>query len=134
MHLADYSRLDATALADAIRRKETTAAEAQRCAREAAAALNPQLNAIIELFDAPLAHEAQGPFGGVPFLIKDLVLQAEYAERLSDALLALPAGCDNVPTEWYWVNAEMDVPATFDLDRVKTILARCATPELWRTV
>ncbi|MFS2055573.1 hypothetical protein ACEN8K_43105, partial [Variovorax sp. CT11-76] len=27
MHLADYSRLDATALADAIRRKETTAAE-----------------------------------------------------------------------------------------------------------
>jgi hypothetical protein len=28
----------------------------------------------------------------------------------------------------------MDVPATFDLDRVTTILARCcATPELWRT-
>lgn len=64
----------------------------------------------------------------------DLMLQAEYAERLSDALLALPTGCDNVPTEWYWANAEMDVPATFDLDRVTTILARCATPELWRTV
>lgn len=36
--------------------------------------------------------------------------------------------------EWYWVNAEMDVPAIFDLDRLKNILVRCATPELWRTV
>ena len=62
------------------------------------------------------------------------MLQAEYSERLSDALLALPTGCDNVPPEWYWANAEMDVPATFDLDRVKNTLSRCATPELWRTV
>jgi hypothetical protein len=67
-------------------------------------------------------------------IMTDLVLQAEYAERLSDALLALPTGCDNVPTEWHWTNVEMDVPATFDIDRVKRILARCATPELWRTV
>lgn len=98
MHLADYSRLDATALADAIRRKETTAAEAQRCAREAAAALNPQLNAIIELFDAPLAHEAQGPFGGVPFLIKDLVLQAEGVRCQAGSRLfgpGLPAPADS---------------------------------------
>lgn len=61
------------------------------------------------------------------------MLQAEYAERVSDALLTLPTGCDNVPTEWYWANAEMDVPATFELDRVKTILARCASSEPWRT-
>ena len=96
MHLADYSRLDATALADAIRRKETTAAEAQRCAREAAAALNQQLNAIIELFDAPLAHEAQGPFGGVPFRFENVLLQAEgvrcqAGSRLFGAGLPAPA-------------------------------------------
>ncbi|RIX76413.1 amidase [Acidovorax cavernicola] len=77
MNLADYSRLDATALAECIRDKEISAAEAQQCAREAAAALNPRINAVIELFDAPLTHDAKGPFGGVPFLIKDLVLHAE---------------------------------------------------------
>ncbi len=40
----------------------------------------------------------------------DLMLQAECAERLSDALLALPTGCDNVPTEWYWANAKRTCP------------------------
>lgn len=77
MNLDEYSRLDATALAEHIRDRQISAAEAQQCARDAAAALNPRLNAIIELFDQPLAHDAQGPFGGVPFLIKDLVLHAE---------------------------------------------------------
>ncbi len=62
------------------------------------------------------------------------MLQAEYAECLSDALLVLPSGCDNVSTECYCANAAMDLPATFDPDRVKTILARCATPEPRRTV
>ena len=79
MNLADYSRLDATGLAECIRRKDISAAEAQQCARQAATALNPRINAMAELFDAPLSHDTQGPLGGVPFLIKDLVLQAEGA-------------------------------------------------------
>lgn len=64
----------------------------------------------------------------------DMVIQAEYAQRLADALKGLDADCDNVPPEWHWANAEMDVPANFDLSRIKATLARCATPELWRTV
>jgi len=77
MDLAEYSSHDAIALAERIRQKEISAAEAQQCAREAAAALNPRINAVIELFDAPLAHDPQGPFAGVPFLIKDVMLHAE---------------------------------------------------------
>jgi len=61
------------------------------------------------------------------------MLQAEYARASGDALPALPAGCDNVPTEWYWVKAEMDVHATIDLDRMKTFLAHWASSEPWRT-
>lgn len=96
MNLAEYSSLDATALAEAIRRKDLSAAEAQKCARDAAAALNPHINAVIELFNAPLSHDAQGPFGGVPFLIKDLVLHAEgvrcqAGSRLLGDGLASPA-------------------------------------------
>jgi len=88
MTLDEYSRLDATALAERIRDKEISAAEAQCCARDAADALNPHLNAIIELFDAPLAHDAQGPFAGVPFLIKDLVLHAEGVRNEAGCRLA----------------------------------------------
>ncbi|MBS0339387.1 MAG: amidase [Proteobacteria bacterium] len=88
MTLDEYSRLDATALAERIRDKEISAAEAQRCARDAAAALNPRLNAIIEMFDAPLAHDVQGPFAGVPFLIKDLVLHAAGVRNEAGCRLA----------------------------------------------
>ena len=41
--------------------------------------MNPTINAIIERFDEPLTYsdDADAPFHGVPFLIKDLALQAE---------------------------------------------------------
>ncbi|WP_390346109.1 amidase [Variovorax boronicumulans] len=98
MNLADYSRLDATGLAECIRRKDISAAEAQQCARQAATALNPHINAMAELFDAPLSHDAQGPLGGVPFLIKDLVLQAEGVRCQAGSRLfgdGLPAAADS---------------------------------------
>lgn len=63
----------------------------------------------------------------------DLVMLAEYSERLSDALQGLEDDCSNVPLDWNWANAEMDVPANFNLDQVINILARCKKPELWRT-
>jgi hypothetical protein len=64
----------------------------------------------------------------------DLVVQADYGTRLSLALAAAQAACDNGPPEWMWANAEMDVPARLDLAATLGTLARCATPELWRTV
>jgi len=69
--------------------------------------------------------------GGIPLAF---TAQVDYAQRLSGALEALPLACHNVPQEWHWANAEMDVPAKFDLEDIKNTLNRCATPELWRTV
>lgn len=64
----------------------------------------------------------------------DLVVQAEYSQRLSAALECLSTACHNVPPEWHWANAEMDVPANFDLQHVHQTLNRCTSPELWRPV
>ncbi len=69
--------------------------------------------------------------GGIPLAF---TVQVDYAQRLSGALEALPLACHNVPPEWHWANAEMDVLANVDLEDIKSTLSRCATPELWRTV
>lgn len=64
----------------------------------------------------------------------DLVLQAQYSERLSLALAAAQVARQSAPEEWMWENSEFDVPTPFDADAALNLLARCATPELWRTV
>jgi amidase len=69
---------DATALAASIRRGELTAAEAVETAIRRAEALQGTLNIIVNSdFDRALAKARagtpSGPFGGVPFLVKDLV-------------------------------------------------------------
>ena len=77
--------LDATALADLVRRGEVTAVELVEAAIERIERLNPALNAVITRMDdqaraAAAAHGAANkaaPFAGVPFLLKDLI--AEYA-------------------------------------------------------
>jgi hypothetical protein len=40
--------------------------------------------------------------------------------------------CDNAPTEWRWANDEQDVPANFDPDAARNLLARFSTPDFWR--
>ena len=69
-----------------------------------------------------------------PAICSDLVVQEEYSQRLSAALEGLSMACHNVPDEWRWANAEMDVPANFDLQYVQQTLSRCTTPELWSPV
>ncbi len=69
--------LDATAQAELVRTKEVTPAELVAGAIARMEKLNPQLNAIIhELYDRARAEAAgalpDGPFRGVPFLLKDL--------------------------------------------------------------
>jgi amidase len=73
----EIALLDATAQADLVRRRELTASELVEGAIERIERLNPELNAVIRpLFD--LARGAvsdglpDGPFKGVPFLLKDL--------------------------------------------------------------
>ncbi|MCW7540557.1 hypothetical protein OOT46_22285 [Aquabacterium sp. A7-Y] len=85
-------------------------------------------------FDVAMFREHHVFAAQWPVLCGDLVLQDELLRRMSDALPRARWACDNAPAEWQWANAEMDVPADFDLDKVLALLARGATPELWRTV
>ena len=81
MRPEEYVQHDATALADLVRRGDVTPAELLAVARERRDAVNPVLNAIVTDIDADAdaraAGEPSGPFGGVPFLVKDL--GQEYA-------------------------------------------------------
>jgi amidase len=93
----EYTDLDATALAALVRDGEVSADEVQKAATAALDAVGPRLNALVgERFAAPLDHAADGPFAGVPFAIKDLILHAagvpqRAGTRLLGAGVAMPA-------------------------------------------
>jgi amidase len=75
-----YDELDATGLAAVIRAGEVTAAEAVDAAIRRIEAFDPLVHAIVaERFEAALAEAAaapgDGPFAGVPFLVKALGAQ-----------------------------------------------------------
>src|ERR1700748_2310312 len=74
MHLSEYTSLDATALAAMIAEGSTTAAELIECAQQACQAVNPELNAVVEVYDDPRIPQqidTDAMFAGVPFLMKD---------------------------------------------------------------
>jgi amidase len=79
MSLADeLKNHDALALAELVRKKEVTALELVEAAIARIEQVNPQLNAVItKMYDqarhAAVAPLPQGPFTGVPFLLKDLI-------------------------------------------------------------
>lgn len=66
-------------------------------------------------------------------VFNDLAEQARYSERLVTALSVWDEACDNAPPEWQWENEEQDIPAAFDLAAAKALVARCSTPDFWRT-
>ena len=73
MNVEEYARLDATALAALIRSGGVSRAGVLQAARDRIAACNPSINAVVELYDEPVEDsESQGPFAGVPFLLKDI--------------------------------------------------------------
>lgn len=65
--------LDATAQADLVRRGEVKATELVDGALARIDALNPKLNAVVTPIDPVPPHD--GPFAGVPFLVKDLAIE-----------------------------------------------------------
>lgn len=72
-----YSRMDAVALADLVRRREVTPLELLELAIARADAVQPSLRAIVHRLDDAAREQARGvlPDGalrGVPFLVKDL--------------------------------------------------------------
>jgi amidase len=73
----EYVSHDATGLAALVRDGEVTPAELLDIALARIAALNPRLNAVVRLMEADARRDAartpQGPFGGVPFVAKDMI-------------------------------------------------------------
>lgn len=76
--IKEYANFDGTGLAELVRLKEVSPEELVESAFEAINRLNPKLNAVIALLKEH-AHETlksgptDGPFKGVPFLLKDLM-------------------------------------------------------------
>jgi len=78
----EYSRLDATALAELVARKEVTPTELLDTALGLVSDLNPSLNAVVHIREQVARKSIadglpDGPFSGVPFLIKDLGVEAK---------------------------------------------------------
>ncbi len=94
MKLHEYAGQDATGLAALIRRREVTPAEVANLANEAIALANPKINAVIETYDDRIdgldeASLGDGPFRGVPILIKDVRgnekgRKVEFGSRLAE--------------------------------------------------
>ena len=74
----EWAAQDAVALAACVKRGDVTAAELAAQVAAGVAKVNPQLSAVVELFDDAVADpvaagaQADGFFAGVPFLMKDL--------------------------------------------------------------
>jgi amidase len=100
MNLSDYIEYDAIGLAQLMSSGQVSAPEVQQVARQAIEAVNPALNALVgELFDEPLPSAANGPFAGVPFVIKDLILHAQgvptrLGSRLTGQGVVFPCDTD----------------------------------------
>src|SRR5277367_4321091 len=87
MAFAEYDRYDASGLAQLVRRREVSPRELIEAAIERIERHNPALNAVVfKAYDeARKAAGAlpEGPFTGVPFLIKDLGAQVKGWPRTS---------------------------------------------------
>lgn len=89
MNLSEYVEHDATGLAELVASNVVSAAELTDCANAAVDAVNDKLNIIAHRPEAPIAGSGDGPFAGVPFLIKDLVLHVEgVPHRMGTRMLA----------------------------------------------
>jgi amidase len=78
--MSDLWRLDATAQAELVREKSVRPIELVEAAIARIERLNPKLNAVVTpMFDRARAEAAvadsEGPFAGVPFLLKDLLAE-----------------------------------------------------------
>ena len=98
MNLADYAAYDAMGLAELVSTKQVTPKELAETAARAIEAVNPAINAVVETY--PDRIEAldektlgDGPFRGVPFLIKDVFgheagRKIEFGSRLCEGMVA----------------------------------------------
>ena len=88
MSFKDYADYDGLGLADLVRRREVTALELVDAAIERIERHNPAINAVVhkayeEARAAARGSLPEGPFTGVPFLVKDLLIQVAGWPRTS---------------------------------------------------
>ncbi|MEU2721508.1 amidase [Streptomyces smyrnaeus] len=75
MRVSEYVGFDAVGLAELVAKGEVTPAELEAAAREAAHAVDPLINAVVETWPADDEPEpGSTPLAGVPFLIKDIAV------------------------------------------------------------
>lgn len=91
LSFAEYRNHDALGLAALVRKGETTAAELLDIAVARTNAVNPAINAVVDVFAdkaraAIAAGLPDGPFTGVPFLLKDLFIDFEGTRTSSGAV------------------------------------------------
>jgi len=77
MNLGEYASYDALGLAELVRKRDVTPKELAATAARAIEAVNPTVNAVVETYDDRIggldeASLGDGPFRGVPFLMKDV--------------------------------------------------------------
>lgn len=99
MDLAEYARQDAIGLARLVADRQITPSELARTAARAIARANPSVNAVVEIYEDRIESLDEqslgnGPFRGVPFLIKDVFgheagRRIEFGSRLCRSMLAL---------------------------------------------
>ena len=91
IQLHEYTSFDGLGLAQLLRTGAVSAAELHVAAVRACAAVNPRLNAVVELWPADFSKiDHAAPFAGVPFLIKDVAVT--MAGQRSEAGSRLGAG------------------------------------------
>jgi amidase len=123
MNLEEYSRHDGVALAGLVRKREVSPKELANLFMEAVEKVNPQINAIIEVYE----DRVEGlddcvipadPFAGVPFLMKDI--GASEGGRIKEMGSRLMKG--------YMADHDSFLTARFK-NAGLTLLGRTTTPE-----
>ena len=130
MNSEEYISYDATALASLVTSGEVTPTELLNSAVAAAEKVNGELNAIVDIFPEDAIAQIEqglpnGPFRGVPFLLKDLT--ADLAGR--------PTGSGWAPRLSYPSSNDSELVRRFKAAGL-TIFGKTAVPELamdWTT-
>src|SRR5690349_9371759 len=99
MNLAEFARYDGLGLAGLVASKEVSPRELAKTAAQAIAAANLAVNAVVETYpdridDLDEKRLGNGPFRGVPFLIKDVYgheadRKIELGSRLCKGMVGL---------------------------------------------
>lgn len=126
MHLEEYVTYDAVGLGQLVKKGDITAQELTDLALSAAGKVNPAINAIVEIFDAPVVDPQaarDGIFFGVPCFKKDIgAAIAGYKQECGSRLLA---GVQSPATDFF---------STLMLRSGLQILGRTTTSEFGESI